>query len=254
MGKEQILNFWEEQAKRYDDSPLATMPDLISFGMEMERILKELEDGQKVLNIGCGNGVKDIEYCREKQLSLKGIDFSSNMIEVAKKQLSKCDTLKGTLEFEQGDILKLDKSCKYDVVITNRCLINLESDEEHIIAINNIYDILKDGGMFLMMECTKQGLNSINEVRKTFELEEIKERWHNCYLDEDVIIPHLLNKFEEINVDNFNSTYFLISRTLNALLTKEGEQIDYMADINKYAAKLPATGSYAPLKLFKLIK
>ena len=137
--KEEILQYWNEQAIKHKESPLATSPDTISFEMEMNEILKELKDGQSVLNIGCGNGVKDIEYSLKKQIHLKGIDFSQQMIDVAKAE-SNAIKLKGSLLFEYGDVLNLNEFTKYDVVITNRCLINLENDEQQIRSIDNIYN------------------------------------------------------------------------------------------------------------------
>ena len=252
--KEQILEYWNGQAVKYNDSPLATTPDIITFDMEINEILKELKDGQTILNIGCGNGVKDIEYCQKKHIHLKGIDFSQQMIDVAKTQLNKIANLQGSLEFEYGDVLNLNESKKYDVVITNRCLINLESDEQQIQAIDSIYEVLNDDGIFLMMECTMQGLNNINDIRKKFGLEEIKERWHNKYLNEEKILDYISKKFKDVEINNFNSTYFLLSRTLNALMTKNTDEINYTSEINQYAAKLPALGAYAPLKLFIIRK
>ncbi|SMC40296.1 class I SAM-dependent methyltransferase [Sporomusa malonica] len=252
--KEEILHYWNEQAIQYKESPLATTPDIIAFEMEINVILKELKDGQTVLNIGCGNGVKDIEYCRHRNIDLKGIDFSQEMIEIAKSQSKITNELKGRLQFEHGDVLKLKEPHTYDVVVTNRCLINLENDEQHIKAISNIYDTLVKNGVFLMLECTQQGLININNVRKEFGLEEIKERWHNKYLDEDKILNYVKTKFTSVKVNNFNSTYFLISRTLNALMAKQSGEINYTSDINQYASKLPPLGEFAPLKLFILQK
>jgi ubiquinone/menaquinone biosynthesis C-methylase UbiE len=210
--------------------------------METKEILKYLKSGQRILDIGCGNGYKDVELCKQRNVMIKGIDYSEEMIKIAKQyQFYK-------LKFEQGDILNLNETEKYDVVITDRCLINLESVPNQIKAIENIYDVLKPNGTYLMMECTKNGLVKINEIRLKLGLEAIKERWHNNYL-RDGVLEYIKNKFKQMEINNFNSTYFLISRTINALL---GNQYD--SDINKYAAKLPSLGNYASLKLFILRK
>ena len=248
-----IFEFWNEQALKYKESVEATSPDFFAFSIETNAILGFLRDRQKVLNVGCGNGIKDIEYCRQKRIQLKGIDYSHEMISVAKDQLEKAAGLIGKLVFELGDVLTLAEKNAYDVVITDRCLINLGTEENQSIAIDNIHRSLKRGGIFLMMECTKQGLARINEVRKRFNLEEIKERWHNKYIS-DSIIELAKRKFSMMEVNNFNSTYFLISRTINALMTKEGEAINYVSDINKFASMLPPVGDFAPLKLLILTK
>lgn len=248
--KEEILEYWNEQARKYRENPLATTPDLFASELEINEILKYINDGQNILDIGCGNGYKDFEYCKERKISLKGLDYSQEMIDAAKDALARAKGLAGDLRFACGNVLKLEEDTKYDVIITNRCLINLENDQQQMEAIDNIFRIIKDDGLFLMMECTKQGLEKINEVRATFGLDEIKERWHNYYFDENKIMPYLKTKFKSIEIDNFNSTYFLISRTINALVKTEGQEANYNSDINKYAAKLPPIGDYAPLKLF----
>jgi SAM-dependent methyltransferase len=241
-----IQEYWNEQAQKYKDSPLATTPDLISCELETREILKYLKDGQNVLDIGCGNGYKDETFCWEKNITVKGIDYSEEMIKMAKEYEF------ARLEFEHGDILNLKES-GYDIVITDRCLINLESIDDQITAIDNIHNALKPDGTYLMLECTKEGLGNINAVREQFGLPLIEERWHNNYLGRE-IIKYIYCKFGHCEEVNFNSTYFLISRTLNALVTPEGQAIDYNSDINKYAAQLPPLGDYAPLKLFALRK
>lgn len=238
----EIQEYWDGQAKEFKDNPLATSGDVLAHDLEVKELLKYLKDGQKILDIGCGNGCKDIEFSKQRDIDIKGIDFSEQMIKTAK------EFERDKLRFEQGNILALNESEKYDIIITNRCIINLESTQDQIKAINNINDTLKTHGTYLMLECTKSGLKSINDIRLGFGLPEIKERWHNNYLSDEVV-NYAKKIFNCIEVNNFNSTYFLISRTINALLG-----YSYDSDINKYAAELPPLGDYAPLKLFVLEK
>lgn len=254
MENDKVLEFWDEQAIVFQENSLATQPDTISFELEKEEMLKYLKDGQTVLNVGCGNGLNDIEYCKFNRIKLKSIDYSEEMINIANKILGqKKDDLKGDLNFEQGNILNMEYKNEFDVVMTDRCLINLDSESKQIFAINNIFNALNESGIYLMMECTKLGLVKINEVRKSFRLEEIKERWHNNYLSEEVI-EYAKKRFGMMEINNFCSTYFLISRTINAICRNHLEPINYISDINLAAAKLPPSGDFAPLKLFVLKK
>jgi len=237
-----VKEYWDAQAQKHQDNPLATTGDVLAAELEIREILKYLQDGQKVLDIGCGNGYKDVEFCKQKNITLKGIDFSEEMIAIAKQHES------DRLKFEQGDILILTEPDKYDIVITDRCLINLGSADEQVRAIDSIYKLLKPSGVYLMLECTKWGLANINKVRERFNLSPIEERWHNNYLNREVL-QYAFLKFKPCEINSFNSTYFLISRTINALL---GNQYD--SEINQYAAQLPPLGDYAPLKLFVLKK
>ena len=85
-----------------------------------------------------------------------------------------------------------------------------------------------------------------------FGLPEILERWHNNYIDEEMFFPKITEYFQLREVVSYQSTYFLLSRTLNALLTPEGEEIDYLSKLNQLSRKLPSLGDYSPAKLFIL--
>ncbi|HDT6579569.1 TPA: class I SAM-dependent methyltransferase [Bacillus cereus] len=256
--KKCIKEFWDEQAKQFGESSLATSPDTIAFKLELAELEKNIPNGSKVLDIGCGNGIKGIELAKHLDIDYRGIDFSKEMVIKANENLDAHKSyLKGHVSFVRGDVLRLQEVIKdniYDVVITSRCLINLVSIEEQEKAIANIYEVLKGNGIYLMIENSIQSLNNLNTVRAIFGLEKINIRWHNLYIDERKLIPKIEPYFTVVNVIPFASTYYLISRTLNALLTPQGEEIDYMSKLNVLSMKLPVLGDYAPVKLFILKK
>lgn len=249
------MRFWNDRVKEFKDDPVVSMKDVFSMDLEVAEIIKYLEDGQDILNIGCGNGFKDIEYAKVKKVTVKGIDYAEEMIKTANKSKEKASGLMGTVAFEMGDVLELNKPKTYDVVITNRCLINLENHKKQYEAINNICKLVKDGGLFLMMECTDKGLDNINRARAEYGLEILPiPPWNNCYMVEDDLVAFFKERFRSVEINCFNSTYYLVSRTLNALLTPEGEEIDYYSKLNEYAKQLPVMGDYSPCKLFVLRK
>lgn len=257
MEKDQISvrNHWESQGREYQGEIRATSSDPIAYRMETEELLKHLSAGQRVLSVGCGNGLRELEICSKKKVNIDGIDYSIEMIEAAKKNLSNSIESKkmiGEVKFYEGDVLNLSIDNRYDMAYSCRCLINLGSHDLHIKAIDNILGTLKPQGTYLMIEGTKQGLEEINTVRETFSLHHIEECWYNVFLDEKKIENHIREKGASVDIINFNSTYYLISRTINALMTKPGDNIDVMSLINEYASKLPAVGSFSPLKLFKI--
>ncbi|MCS0674057.1 class I SAM-dependent methyltransferase [Cytobacillus firmus] len=255
--KNNIRKFWDEQANQYGDSSLATSPDTIAFNLELEELKKNISNGCKVLDIGCGNGIKGIKLAETFDIDYTGIDFSEEMVKKANTNLKiNKNNIKGHIKFVKGDVLHLKEYVQdsYDIVITSRCLINLISIEDQIKAITNIYQILKDKGIYLMIENSMQSLNNLNAVRETFGLEGINVRWHNVYIDEDRLFPKIESYFSIQDIIPFASTYYLISRTLNVYMTPEGEPIDYLSRLNMLSAKLPILGDYAPVKLFILKK
>lgn len=253
----EIKDYWDNQARNNINNSLATSPDTIAYYMEIEQMKKMLPEHCKVMDIGCGNGIKGIEIIKDLNIEYFGVDYSEEMISQAKNMLKSTDiNLKGKAQFEFGNILDLQtiNIDKFDIAMTDRCIINLNTIENQISAIKNIHSILKENGMYLMFENSIQALENLNSTRRTFDLPDINVRWHNIYIDEEKVFDAISNHFELIETISFASTYYLISRTLNALLNTNKDMVDYMSDLNKLSAKLPAVGDFSPLKLFVLRK
>ena len=163
---------------------------------------------------------------------------------------------KGVAHFRVGDILNLDDICfdEFDIIITSRCLINLTSIQDQLKAIKNIHLALKPNGIYLMMENFIEPLQNLNNVRSRYNLEPIEIRWHNLYINQEQFLDQISNLFSVVKVDNFASTYYLISRTLNAILNLKDNKVDYNSTLNELAAKLPSLGDFSPEKLIVLKK
>ena len=240
-----IKKFWDEQAKKYGTNSLATMPDTYLKQIEIQILNKYIKKGNTVLDAGCGNGATAKELLKLKDIDISGIDYSKEMIEQARINLQKTST-----EFKVLDITKPMKFMPtYDVVFTERVLINIPTILEQKRAIANIAKLLPKGGLFLICEDTQQGLKKLNRLRKQAGLDEVETHWHNLYLDEKVIIRSAKQYFNLVKTENFSSTYYIASRIFNA-----SKNPNYLAKINKIASKLEAIGDYGPLKLFVLRK
>lgn len=253
---QEIKKFWDDQAKQYQQEGLATSPDMIDREMEINAIAKYIKNGSSVLDIGCGNGYSTIKFAQKfNKIKIKGIDYSEEMIRQAKASLEKLDGgLAKRISFDVGDVLKMDFEEKFNIITTDRCLINLINFNQQKKAIKNIAGLLKSGGLYIMCENTLEGLGKINSLRKIVGLSEIPVRWHNLYFREKALVGFLKGYFKIIEIDNFESLYYIASRVFNAKLTPEGQKPDYNAKINKIAAQLPSVGDYGPTKVFVLRK
>ena len=69
-------------------------------------------------------------------------------------------------------------SSRFDKVITKRLLINLKGDRK-LKVVDNIYTILKDRGVYVMVECFIEPLKKINMIRSSLKLNEINIRGFN---------------------------------------------------------------------------
>lgn len=250
-----IRKYWDEQALKFQNSSLATSPDSIAFEMEIQTLLRYLDPKDKICDVGCGNAQKAKSIATHLECDYTGVDFSDQMIKAA--NLVRLELLKQNpglkIKFKQADILQenLFEEQSFDKVISTRCLINLSNFDAQKRAIKNIASFLKKDGIFLCIENTLEALDNLNEIRANFQLEPIKVRWHNCYFKEKELLEFLKEDFVCEKIDNFASTYYLISRTLNALM---GEEVDYNSKLNFLSAKLPAIGDYSPMKCFVLRK
>jgi len=249
--------FWDTQAKLFKDDVKAVNYDPLEEELEFFILEKLLENDESVCDLGCGNGRTLIHFAQEnKNCYFYGVDSSENMIEVANEQKHKLNIPNLIFLHYDACSAELPKLLpKFDKVITKRLLINLKNKTK-LLAIENIYSILKENGIYIMIECFIEPLELINKIRNELNLNEIKTNVFNEYLSED-IFQEISNKFSIQDQIDFESLYYFISRIFNAYLS-EGEP-SYYASINKLAIKLSKLGinpikGYSPEKLFILKK
>ncbi len=109
-------------------------------------------------------------------IEILGVDISPEMIEGANylKSISR-DEIKGQINFKLANILDTTFENNYfDIVISERCLLNLPSKESQFQMIKRIWEILKPDGIYVMVEGSYDGLIRLNEIRKLFGLKEIQ--------------------------------------------------------------------------------
>lgn len=253
-----IKSHWNKIAKEdvayaKDIYPLkycGTYKDYNLQHLEMRTLLSYIEDGSTVVEIGCGKGYNTLFVAWAKKISILGIDYSKEMIAEAKRNKTITENkLKGTVDFIVGDIMDLELKMVFDIAYTERCLINLSTWEDQKAAIQRISQMLSQGGLFLMLEGSKQGLMKLNELRTRKGLHEIQMVWHNLFFDDQELIHFATEFFELVEVNNFCSTYMLISRALYPALIFP-EQPKYEARINELALEMPNLGDFGYEKLY----
>lgn len=187
------------------------LPDQNQKKLELSFILKNIEKDFNVLDLGCGNGKVTFEIAKIAKM-VQGVDISETIIEKAKLLAT------DNLSFSIGDVTDLKyEDNSYDFVLSERCLINLESYERQLCAISEIHRVLKKGGIYLMLETSKQGIESVRKYRKQFNLKETTVPWHNQPIDEEKLIKDIEGIFS-IQEKVYLGMYFFISRILHPLL------------------------------------
>lgn len=254
MNFEEIKNYWEDRAAG-DSSAQSTTQDYyfreIEFNVLSERIQKY--SPSLVADVGCGDGRTTARLARTfSNAFFSGFDYSSFMVKNARSALLSREL--PNIEFDQLDICEGLKG-SFNLIYTTRCLINLPSWDLQKVAINNIHNALSIGGVYLMVENFIEGQDSFNQVRKRFGLPEIPIREHNFFLQRHRLLDHVDSGFEIEEEINISSTYYLVSRVIYSKICSEtGKQPDYFDDHHRFAAGLPFSGEFGPVRLICLRK
>jgi len=62
---------YTEEAKKSQMSLTSTMPDLNTRRLEIQNIIKYINDNDFCLEVGCGNGAASVEISKIKKINLK---------------------------------------------------------------------------------------------------------------------------------------------------------------------------------------
>lgn len=237
---EDVHEFWN---KRASQGKFAGTRDIIAKQLEIDAISSFVHDGMKILEVGCGNGITATDLARQYDVDITGLDYANEMIDAA-ISLSKDQLVRGRVKFGLGDVRDLSNfSDKFDLIYTERVLINLPDWSAQKQAINNIADLLIEGGSYVMCENSQDGLDKVNELRALIGLQRIDPPWHNRYLHDDEVQNTVFSSLKLERIVFFSSTYYLLSRIVNAWLAEqEKKEPDYESPINQLALKLPAIG------------
>ncbi|MFX1561721.1 MAG: class I SAM-dependent methyltransferase [Promethearchaeota archaeon] len=110
---------------------------------ELEYFASLLPKGARILDAGCGCGVPIAKYLVKQGFIVTGIDFSTSMLELARRQVPEA-------EFLEGDMTQLmfpDGS--FEGVVSTYAIIHVQT-EKHSIIFQNFYRVLRPGGILFV--------------------------------------------------------------------------------------------------------
>jgi SAM-dependent methyltransferase len=252
----EIHEYWTRQARTHGSSHAASWTDRGAIDLEVREIVRRLANGDRVLDIGCGNGYSTVQFASHKNVSIRGLDYVPEMVaEAQARAAGAASQLAGRIEFAVGDLTALDEpSNAYDKVITVRVLINLGTWEAQRTAIESCARVAKPGGLLLLSEATIQGWQRLNAFRSEWDLPPISMPDFNTYLDEEVVVDALAGVLDLVEIANFSSTYFVGTRVIKPLLAEACGRAALIAEPdlhwNRWWSALPPVGDYGTQKLF----
>ena len=236
MGTEQIRHFWQDRAQSAEVMEHeVTHRDVWQRQLEIEMIKKFVRPPDRVLDIGCGNGFTT-KRIAPLVSDIVGMDYTEGMINRALEEAGANEG--GALPFKGKDVLALSPGDfgLFDLVLSERCLINLESWDDQQRAISNIASVIKPGGRFIFVEGCKQGRENLNRLRKAVGLDAMPTVWHNIDFDQDETLAYLSQYFTIEEKVHFG-VYDFIARVAHPLIVAPGEP-QYDCRINEVASLL----------------
>lgn len=222
-NQKQVLEYW-------NDDNVESMYDKHLLNAEIELIRKHIPEGSKVLDAGCGEAEGTVVYSSIPGTVVHAVDFSETRLQKARERLSD----RANVTFQQVDFLgtyQLDND--YDVVVSQRFLINLMEWKLQQRVLLDLAAMLKPGGRLLMLEGSRQGVDSLNEFRAAMELEPVPVKWHNLFFDDGALVGFMNDHGCRLLAEEGLGTYFLLTRGVRPLLD---QALNWDSDFNRLAA------------------
>lgn len=261
---EVILDHYRSQATIHGLDPSSTMADTTVREREVGTIVASLREIStadhplaSVLEVGCGNGYLLSRIRTEfRDLTLAGCDYSSEMLELARNRgLPNC-------VLQEEDVRALSFAAEsFDVVISERCIINVLDESGQREAIAELHRVLRPGGFALLIEAFTDGRENLNRAREQLGLEAIPVPHHNRWMEkswfQDIVSGLFLQANDEENSirfapSNFLSSHYFISRVLYPSVTRR--PVIHNTDFVQFFGYLPPYGDYSPIQFFVLKK
>lgn len=112
----------------------------------MNELNKYAKAGDKVLDLGCGNG-RMAEIFTDSKIEYLGIDNSEELIKIAAERFKD----QAWAKFEAGDVLDDLPKGEFDLVLLIAVLHHLPTKELRLKVLENIFNSLKPGGRLVML-------------------------------------------------------------------------------------------------------
>lgn len=258
--EDKILDHYRKEAASKGLSKESTMHDEYIREHESRFILKEIDRHHaendrplKILEIGCGNGyLLSLLVQRYPGCRFWGLEFTRELCELAMSRgLKDATIIEGDCRVKHFD------EQSFDLIISERVLINLLDNNDKIAALKQICNALKVKGKYIMVESFNEPLSNLNKARKELAMEEIKPAYHNEYLDEGMIALLKKSGFKELEPalpSNFLSTHYFLTRILHESVRPRDGHIKNTEFVKFFdEALMPAIGNYSPV-LFRVFE
>lgn len=179
MTLHDIQQHWQGWARSYGKDLRATtkgrtakMLEVACIGRVIERALSEFSRPLHVLEVGCGNGFNCSWLAQAfPDCKITGIDYIPEMIEAARLRQAEDGIDAARLTYQVGNALELDNvTTTFDVIFTDRCLINLNTWDLQQQAYRVMAKLLGPKGYLATIENSAEARERQNDLRMAVDL------------------------------------------------------------------------------------
>lgn len=147
MLNEESLNSMKDKSSTYWNSYYKKDIAPSNPSSYSELVKKELKEGDRILDVGCGNG-RDSVYFSKNNIDVIAIDRCPNAISYCNKYFSKT-----SIHFFHGVLGEIEEIAEHQFdAIYSRFVIHAMPEKDEISLISESYKILKENGRFFI-EC-----------------------------------------------------------------------------------------------------
>ena len=243
-----VRKHWTESAVEHGTALQATtrtwtakMLEIDALSRRFGSVLGGADATGFVLEMGCGNGVNCLELARSfPNLAFDGVDYVPEMITGAEENRA-TSAAADRVRFFVGDAVGVGAidalRATYDIVFTDRCLINLQTVELQKQAISALAAKVRPGGHLLMIENSMRTYGRQNHYRELLGLAPRTPAEFNVFFDEEEIVAHIDSGDLELeDVEDFISLHDLALYVLVPAIN--GGEVDYGHPLVEAAALL----------------
>jgi SAM-dependent methyltransferase len=251
MRASDVHAHWQDWAVRYGTDLRATTLTSSIKRLEVAALARTIKrvimpsSIASILEIGCGNGQNIVALAKifaQQGFSWYGIDYIQEMVDAAQKNAAEHGLSQRT-HFARADLRgdTWGELPAYDVIFSDRALINLSSLHEQTAAIDAIHKRLNDHGALIMIENSRQTKDIQNDLREALGLSRRKDADFNLFFDDTVIVPHLKSLFGTVEIEDFGSLHDIILYALLPHAMKAEFQYDHpiMASVAELCERIP---------------
>ena len=248
MDHDEIKRHWESWSRAGTDLRATTKTPTIK-ALEIDAIIRAIDHHLspqpevKLLEAGCGNGHNIVALAKAfPDLWVHGFDYVDDMAVAARKMLDQAGISQRACIFN-GSVLAIDEidglASAYDVVLSDRLIINLNSEELQWRALLALAGRTKPGGLLLVLENFVESFERQNDGREMVGLPRRKPAEFNRFIGasrmEAMLKQHRLSL---LDVDEFGSLHDLLLYVLLPALN--GGKVDYDHPLVSLSAEFSA--------------